>query len=80
MRSPSLRLLQGIAVAVLLRDAPAARQGLAMVGTHCDEREGQQVMRQLVAVLSPQERFWLGNLHGPRKRNSRPEPTSLEVA
>lgn len=80
MRSPSLRLLQGIAVAVLLRDAPAACQGLAMVGTHCDEREGEQVLRQLVAVLTPQERFWLGNLHGPRKRNSRPVNPPSQVA
>lgn len=67
-RSPTLRLLQGIAIAVLLRDAKAACQGLQVLSDLCPDREGEQVLRQLVANLSPQERFWLGSLHGERKR------------
>lgn len=67
MRSPTLRLIQGLAVCVLRRDATGAIQGLRMLLEICDEPDAVAILRQLEANLSPQERFWFGNLLGARK-------------
>lgn len=66
-RPATLRLFQGLAVACLRRDADAARQGLRILSDVVEsDREGEQILRLLVGILSPQERFWLGTLHGAR--------------
>jgi len=65
-RSPTLRLFQGLAVAVLRRDAIAAQQGLRLLTEMVDDRDGEAILRLLVTSLAPQDRFWFGNLHGPR--------------
>jgi len=66
-RSPTLRLFQGLSVAVLRRDGPAARQGLRMLTAVADDPEGEQILRLLTANLDPEGRYWLGTLHGARK-------------
>jgi hypothetical protein len=65
-RSPTLRLLQAMFVAVLRRDKAAALQGLRMLTTLTDDHEGEQVLRLLSNNLDPAGRFWLGTLHGAR--------------
>ena len=65
-RSPTLRLLQAMFVAVLRRDKAAARQGLRMLTTLTDDHEGEQILRLLSNNLDPAGRFWLGTLHGAR--------------
>jgi hypothetical protein len=65
-RSPTLRLFQGLSVAVLGRNAPAARQGLRMLTAVADDPEGEQILRLLSNNLDPAGRFWLGTLHGAR--------------
>lgn len=72
-RSPTLRLLQALAVCVHLRDSIGACQGLRMLSEECEDREGERILRLLVRSLSPQERFWLGNLHGARVGLQQPE-------
>jgi hypothetical protein len=72
-RSPTLRLLQALAVTVLLRDSVGACQGLRMISQECDDREGEFILRQLCRNLTPQERFWLGSLHGARVGLQQPE-------
>lgn len=65
-RPPSLRLIQGIAVACLQRNAAAAQQGLRVMAEALEPEEAQQALRQLVNNLDPQQRYWLGTLDGPR--------------
>jgi hypothetical protein len=65
-RSPTLRLLQAMFVAVLRRDKAAALQGLRMLTTLTDDHEGEQILRLLSNNLAPAGRFWLGTLHGAR--------------
>ena len=65
-RSPTLRLLQAMFVAVLRRDKAAALQGLRMLTTLTDDPEGEQILRLLSNNLDPAGRFWLGTLHGAR--------------
>ena len=65
-RSPTLRLLQAMFVAVLRRDKAAALQGLRMLTTLTDDHEGEQILRLLSNNLDPAGRFWLGTLHGAR--------------
>lgn len=65
-RSPTLRLLQAMFVAVLRRDNAAALQGLRMLTTLTDDHEGEQILRLLSNNLDPAGRFWLGTLHGAR--------------
>jgi hypothetical protein len=65
-RSPTLRLLQAMFVAILRRDKAAALQGLRMLTTLTDDHEGEQILRLLSNNLDPAGRFWLGTLHGAR--------------
>lgn len=66
-RPPTLRLFQGLAVCVLLRDEEGAKQGLRILTEIIEsDHEGQDILRLLDRSMSPQERFWFGNLHGPR--------------
>ena len=67
-RPPTLRLFQGLSVCVLLRDEEGARQGLRMLTEVIEtDHEGQEILKLLDRSMTPQERFWFGNLHGPRK-------------
>ena len=67
MRSPTLRLFQGLAVCCLRRDATGARQGLRLLSQLVeDDHEGELILRLLANSLSPQDRYWFGSLHGPR--------------
>lgn len=66
MRSPTLRLIQGLAVCVIRRDSVGAVQALRMLTDICEHEEAVQAMRQLERSLSPQERFWLGSVLGAR--------------
>lgn len=67
MRSPTLRIVQALAICVLQRDREGTIQGLRMVLTLCDDHEAEQVVRQLENNLGPQERFWFGSILGARK-------------
>jgi sugar lactone lactonase YvrE len=79
-RSPTLRLFQGLSVAVLRRDGPAARQGLRMLTAVADDPEGEQILRLLTANLDPEGRYWLGTLHGARKGLEDPAAGKLQAA
>jgi len=79
-RSPTLRLFQGLCVAVLRRDGPAARQGLRMLTAVADDPEGEQILRLLTANLDPEGRYWLGTLHGARKGLEDPAAGKLQAA
>ena len=65
-RPPSLRLIQGIAVACLQRNATAAQQGLRVMAEALEPEEAQQALHLLVGALEPAQRYWLGTLDGPR--------------
>lgn len=65
-RPYSLRLVQGLAVACHKRSAEAARQCLRALEATLEPAEATQALRQLVGCLDPGERYWLGNLDGPR--------------
>lgn len=65
-RSQSLRLIQGIAVACLLRDNAAAKQGLRVIAEVLEPKEAEQSLRQLVTCLEPEQRYWLGTIDGHR--------------
>jgi hypothetical protein len=66
-RQPSLRLFQGLSVCVLLRDEEGARQGLKILADIIEtDHEGQDILRVLDRSMTPNDRFWFGNLHGPR--------------
>lgn len=67
VRAPSLRLIQALAVCSLRRDSAGAIQGLQMLHEVCEDLEAIDSLRQLEINLSPEERFWLGNLLGDRK-------------
>lgn len=67
VRPPSLRLIQGLAVCALRRDSAGAIQGLQILHEVCEDLEAIESLRQLEINLSPEERFWLGNLLGDRK-------------
>jgi hypothetical protein len=47
-----------------------------MISQECDDREGEFILRQLCRNLTPQERFWLGSLHGARVGLQQPEAAS----
>jgi|688.fasta_scaffold288086_1 hypothetical protein len=79
-RSPTLRLFQGLSVAVLGRNAPAARQGLRMLTAVADDPEGEQILRLLTANLDPEGRYWLGTLHGARVGLEDPAAGKLQAA
>lgn len=67
VRPSSLRLIQGLAVCCLRRSSAGAIQGLQMLYEVCEDLEAIESLRQLEINLSPEERFWLGNLLGDRK-------------
>lgn len=65
-RSPSLRLIQGIAVAITARDQAGTQQGLRVLAS-VEPLDAESMLRALSNALSPADRFWLANLHGPRR-------------
>ncbi|MBU6251224.1 MAG: hypothetical protein KGO47_08675 [Cyanobacteria bacterium REEB417] len=65
-RSPSLRLIQGIAVAIDSRDATATQQGLRVLAS-VEPEQGESMLRALTNAISPTDRYWLANLDGPRR-------------
>lgn len=66
-RPASLRLFQALAIAIDRRDTTVLGQGLRVLTDLCDDIEGEQILRLLVDSLSPQDRYWFGNLNGVRK-------------
>lgn len=68
MRSPTLSLIQGLAVCVLLRSEAGAVQALRVMTEICEHEEAIRCLRQLEKSLDPQQRFWLGSVLGPRLR------------
>jgi len=65
-RPPSLRLIQGIAVAIDSRDAAATTQGLRILAD-AEPEEGTSMLRALTNAMDPSDRYWLANLHGQRR-------------
>lgn len=65
-RPATLRLLQALAICIDQRDVTPLRQGLRILTDICDDQEGEQVLRLLTNSLSPQDRYWFGNLDGAR--------------
>ena len=66
-RPPTLRLTQGLAVAVHRRDTVAVKQALYVLTTLIQhDYEGEQILRELNTNLSPSERHWFGTLDGAR--------------
>lgn len=63
---PLLELFLAMQVGVLLRDAEGVKQGLRVVATTVEDREGEQFARLLSNSLGPSDRFWLRDLLGPR--------------
>jgi hypothetical protein len=67
-RSPTLHLVQALAVCVLLRSEAGAAQALRVITEICEQEEAIRCVRQLEKSLDPQQRFWLGSVLGPRVR------------
>lgn len=65
-RSLSLRLIQGVAVAIDARDAVATQQGLRVLAS-VEPEQGESMLRALAHAIAPADRFWLANLDGPRR-------------
>jgi hypothetical protein len=66
-REPSLRLIQGIAVAVLQRSRGATMQGLQILAA-LEPEEGASMLQALVTAMDPGDRRWLANVDGARAR------------
>jgi hypothetical protein len=66
-REPSLRLIQGIAVAVLQRSREATMQGLQILAA-LEPDDGESMVRALVTAMDPADRRWLANVDGARAR------------
>lgn len=66
-RTPSLRIIQAIAVCVCNRNREGALQGTRILLDLVDTEEAERMIRLLLNQLSPGDRFWLGTINGERK-------------
>jgi hypothetical protein len=67
IRTPSLRIIQAIAVCVCSRNKEGALQGLRILLDLPDAEDAERMIRLLLNELSPGDRFWLGTINGERK-------------
>jgi hypothetical protein len=73
-RPPTLRLFQAMAICIDQRDETGLREGLRILTDMVDDDEGERILRLLVKSLTPEDKFWFGNLDGARK----PKPLNID--
>lgn len=67
MRTPTLRIVQAIAVCVWNRNKEGVLQGMRILLDLADEDDAERMIRLLLNELSPSDRFWLRTINGERK-------------
>ena len=69
-RTPSLRIIQAIAVCGWNRNKEGALQGMRILLELADENDAEGMIRLLLHQLNPGDRFWLGTINGERKNTA----------